>query len=113
MKIAVVTLTLGLLCSCTLKAAEQPGRIEFDFDGGPPASVEVDLKQGMLGAFTNIAQSAIEGVSEGLTKSGGSPAIRESTVHLQSAKEVLGMVSQAIREVRVRVYEDAMEPGFT
>ena len=85
---------------------QTPGRVEFDFTDAPSANVEVDLKNGMLSAITNIATAAIEGVAEGLEESSESPVVRMSTDHLNDAKGVVGAASQMIREVRVRVYED-------
>ena len=85
---------------------EKSGRVDFDFDGAPAANVEVDLKNGTLASMSNIATAAVEGMIDGLNESAESPAIRESTHLLNAVREIVGLTTEVVREVRVRVYED-------
>ena len=50
------------------------GRVDFDFADAPPATVEVDLREGMLSAITGIGQAAVQGVAEALVESGAGGA---------------------------------------
>ncbi len=95
-------------------AADAVGRIEFDFPGAPAATVEVDLKGGILSALTGIGQAAVQGIAEALVESGpgsGSGAVQQSAEHLKATNAILESASRVIREVRVRVYEDLAEQG--
>ena len=84
----------------------EPGRVEFDFQNAAPANVEIDLKNGMLSALTDIAVAAVDGATEGLRESGQGDAVRESTEIMGAVREVLGLTSEVVKEVRLRIYED-------
>ena len=86
-----------------------PGRVEFDFVGAPPATVEVDVSQGMLAALAGIGQGAIGGISEALVESSsgqGDTAVRQSAEHLQAVNQIVAALTGVVHEVRVRVYDD-------
>ena len=88
----------------------RPGRVEFDYPDARPANIEVDLKHGMLSALTNIVTAAVEGMSDGLNESGlresgRGDAIRESTDILMAVREILGISSDVVHEIRVRIHQ--------
>jgi hypothetical protein len=86
------------------------GRVEFDFEGAPAATVEVDLSHGMLADMAGIGQGAIGGVVEALIESGGSEdSVQQSAEHLQAANQILSTLSGVVHEVRIRVYENVPE----
>lgn len=90
---------------------EVAGRVQFDFPHAPPATVEVDLGEGMLTDMSGIAQAAIEGVVEGLLESaqGQEGTLQLSARHLNSIREVVQSMNGMVREIRVRVYENLPE----
>ncbi len=108
--------TLLLLIASTAHARSENaaphnivGRVDFDFPDAPPATVEVDLGEGMLKDITGIAQAAIGGIVEGLLESiqgQEKGAIQLSARHLASVQEAIASVSGMVREVRVRVYDN-------
>ena len=111
-RFAFVSLTLAA-CACLVpletyaqEGTLRTGRVEFDFADAPPANVAVDLKDEMLLALTDIAKAAVEGVVEGLMESSENEAVQQSAHHLHAVREILGLATEAIQEVRVRVYED-------
>jgi hypothetical protein len=118
---ACAVLLLMLVVASTATASARPGsadrhdvvgRVDFDFPNAPPATVEVDLGEGMLADITGIAQAAIGGVVEGLLESaqGREPgAVQLSAEHLASAQKVVESVSGVVREIRVRVYDNLPE----
>jgi hypothetical protein len=91
--------------------ADVMGRVEFDFEGAPPATIEVDLSHGMLSDVAGIGQAAVGGVVEALIQSGGSEdsSIQQSAEHLEAVNQILSTLSGVVHEVRVRVYENAVE----
>jgi hypothetical protein len=116
---ACVVTTLMLLFSSSANARpendvspEVVGRVEFDFPHAPPATVEVDLGEGMLFDITGIAQAAIGGIVEGLLESVQGQeqgAVRLSAKHLASAQRMVESIGGVVREVRIRVYENLPE----
>lgn len=106
--------TLALLAPPVVNAGQvgEPGRVEFDFPGGAPANVEIDLKNGMLSALTDIAVAAVDGAAEGIRESGQGDAVRQSTEIMGALREVLGLTGEVVKEVRLRVYE-GMEDSST
>jgi hypothetical protein len=94
---------------------ERIGRIEFDYANAPPATVELDLSQGLLADFAGIGQAAIAGVSQALSESsaGSDEAIRQSSEHLQSVNQIVSALTGVIHEVRVRVYDDLGQDAST
>jgi hypothetical protein len=94
--------------SASVSDHSKPGRVAFDFPGAPPATVEVDLSQGMLSDITGIGQAAIGGVIEGILSSGGqsSDAVQQSAEHLQAINQIVGSLSGVVHEVRIRIYDD-------
>ena len=116
---ACVVAALMLLLASTANARpenagppEVVGRVEFDFPHAPPATVEVDLGEGMLLDISGIAQAAIGGIVEGLlesTQGQEQGAVRLSAKHLASAQRVVESIGGMVREVRVRVYENLPE----
>ena len=85
------------------------GRVPFDFPEAPPATVEVDLSEGMMLALSGIAQAPLTGVAEGLADSRhGNPApeIAQSAEHLKAVNQMVTELTGAVHEVRVRVYDN-------
>lgn len=90
--------------------ASTPGRIDFDDANLPPATVEVDLSQGMFGDLFGLGEAAVAGVAESLRQSAGQSAGAEGTrmaaEKLAAAQQILELARGVVREVRVRVYKD-------
>jgi Domain of unknown function (DUF4252) len=120
-QIAAVAVALAVLASATASAqiavAEEAagtettlGRVDLNYDGLPPASVEVDLSEGMANDLFGIGDAAIAGVAETLAKAAGSNGAAEGTQlaaeQLAAARQIIEIVSQVVREVRVRAYQD-------
>jgi hypothetical protein len=89
------------------------GRIDFDAADLPPATVEVDLSQGMFGDLFGIGDAAIAGVSETLLESAKNDSSAQGTrmaaEQLAAARQVMQLAADVVREVRVRVYEELPE----
>lgn len=109
-----LTLVGAVACMATANADESNtmGRVEFDFITTQPANVEIDLKHGMLSAINEITKAAVDGVAQGIRESSESAAVQESTEHLRAVNEILGVTSQVVKEVRVRIYEGLEDGGF-
>lgn len=85
------------------------GRVQFDFPDAPPATVEVDLNEGMMMALSGIGQAAVGGVAEALLESEqgkGTPEITRSAEHLQAVNRMVSELTGTLHEVRVRVYDN-------
>ncbi|MEO2048552.1 MAG: DUF4252 domain-containing protein [Pirellulales bacterium] len=116
---ACIVAALMLLLASTANARpentgppEVIGRVEFDFPHATPATVEVDLGEGILTDFMGIAQAVVGGVVEGLLESAQGQeqgAVKLSGRHLASVRKVLESIRGVVREVRVRVYENLPE----
>ena len=92
------------------READAIGRVDFDVPDAPAATVEVDLKEGILSAIGGIGKAAIQGVIEGLEHQGeGDSAVQQSAEHLQAVNGIVEIASNMIREVRVRVYGQLSE----
>lgn len=85
------------------------GRIEFDYPDLPPATVQVDLSQGLISDVFGIGDAAVAGVSEALANSAGtnkgSEGTRLAAEKLMAARQIVQTLGQVVREVHVRVYE--------
>ena len=96
-----------------LTTASAAGRIDFDAADLPPATVEVDLSQGMFGDLCGIGDAAIAGVSETLLESAkddsNAQGTRMAAEQLAAARQVMQLAADVVREVRVRVYEELPE----
>jgi hypothetical protein len=92
--------------------ADASGRIDFEAANLPPATVEVDLSQGMFNDLFGIGDAAIEGVAETLLQSAernGGEGTRLAAEQLAAARQIMQLASDVVREVRVRVYEKLPE----
>jgi hypothetical protein len=91
------------------------GRIDFSQAELPPATVEVDLSQGMFHDLFGIGDAAVAGVAETLLqsaeKSSGADGTRMAAEQLAAARQILQLAADVVREVRVRVYSDLPESG--
>jgi len=89
------------------------GRIDFDDENLPPATVEVDLSQGMFNDLFGLGDAAIEGIAESLLQSAhrteGAEGTRLAAEQLAAARQIMQLASEVVQEVRVRVYEDLPE----
>ena len=89
------------------------GRIDFDDENLPPATVEVDLSQGMFNDLFGLGDAAIEGIAESLLQSAdrteGTEGTRLAAEQLAAARQIMQLASEVVQEVRVRVYEDLPE----
>jgi hypothetical protein len=96
-----------------LSPASAEGRIDFDAADLPPATVEVDLSQGMFGDLFGIGDAAIAGVSESLLQSAkddsSAHGTRMAAEQLAAARQVIQLAADVVREVRVRVYDELPE----
>jgi Domain of unknown function (DUF4252) len=89
------------------------GRIDFDDADLPPATVEVDLSQGMFNDLFGLGDAAIAGVAESLLESAeateGAEGTRLAAEQLAAARQIMQLASEVVQEVRIRVYEDLPE----
>jgi hypothetical protein len=89
------------------------GRIDFSQIDLPPATVEVDLSQGMFQDLFGIGDAAVAGAAETLMQSadrnGGGEGTRMAAQQLAAARQILQLAADVVREVRVRVYSDLPE----
>lgn len=90
-----------------------PGRIDFDDASLPPATVEIDLSQGMFGDLFGLGEAAVAGVAESLRQSAGQSAGAEGTQmaaeKLAAVQQILKLAKGVVHEVRVRVYQHLPE----
>lgn len=87
--------------------ADASGRIDFEAADLPPATVEVDLSQGMFNDLFGIGDAAVAGVAESLRQSAernGGEGTRMAAEQLAAARQLIELASNVVREVRVRVY---------
>jgi hypothetical protein len=92
--------------------AEASGRIDFEAADLPPATVEVDLSQGMFNDLFGIGDAAVAGVAETLRQSAernGGEGTRMAAEQLAAAQQIIELASEVVREVRVRVYDQRPE----
>lgn len=92
--------------------SDASGRIDFEAADLPPATVEVDLSQGMFNDLFGIGDAAVEGVAESLRQSAernGGEGTRMAAEQLAAARQILQLASEVVREVRVRVYDQRPE----
>jgi hypothetical protein len=91
----------------SFERAEVSGRIDFEAANLPPATVEVDLSQGMFSDLFGIGDAAVAGVAETLRQSAernGGEGTRMAAEQLAAARQIIELASDVVREVRVRVY---------
>jgi hypothetical protein len=82
------------------------GRIAFDFPQAPPATVEIDLSEGILQDLSGITEAAIAGFTEALgetARSGGGTSQRLAAV--AAAQQIVQTLGTVVRELHVRVYD--------
>jgi len=97
--------------------SNNPGRIEFDYDDGPEAVLEVDLGKGMLTDVSGLIEAALAGVVEGLLESeqgDQSQAVEQTAEYVKSVQEIIAIAGSAVSEVRVRGFDrltEADEPA--
>lgn len=93
-------------------ASSEAGRIAFDFPQAPPATIEIDLSEGILNDLAGIGEAAMSGVAEALMEarpSGGSDAVQRSVEHLAAVRQVVQTLGTVVRELHVRVYDPMPE----
>jgi hypothetical protein len=108
-----------VFCSVTAANAQESderrgpaGRIDFSQADLPPATVEVDLSQGMFHDLFGIGDAAVAGMAETLLQSsenGESEGTRMAAQQLAAARQIMQLAAEVVREVRVRVYSDLPE----
>jgi hypothetical protein len=110
--LAAVTFCLAAVAHSQATAAgDAPtvGRIDFESAKLPEANVEVDLSQDMFKDLFGIGDAAVAGVAETLLKSTnsgeGARGVRMAAEQLESARQIMQLAGDVVREVRVRVYE--------
>lgn len=97
-------------------AADEPDRragcIDFAAVDLPPAIIEVNLSQELFSDLFGLSDAAIEGAIQSLVQSNQadpSKAIEVAEDQLATAREILQLTKEVVREVHVRVYEDSSE----
>ncbi|HEX2476386.1 MAG TPA: DUF4252 domain-containing protein [Lacipirellulaceae bacterium] len=96
----------------TAERTDASGRIDFEAAKLPPATVEVDVSQGMFSDLFGIGDAAVEGVAETLRQSAernGGEGTRMAAEQLAAARQIMQLASEVVREVRVRVYDQDRE----
>jgi Domain of unknown function (DUF4252) len=85
------------------------GRVAFDYTDLPPATVEVDLSQGLLSDIFGIGNAAVAGVTEALANYAGTNKGTEGTrlaaEKVTAVHQIVQTLGQVVREVHVRAYE--------
>ena len=102
------------LCPIGRPAENAPvGRLDFQAANLPEANVEVDLSQEMFRDIFGIGDAAIAGVVEVLAKSPTKARPAEATQmaaqQAEALRQIIQLAGDVVREVHVRVYEDARE----
>ena len=85
------------------------GRVAFDDADLPPATVEVDLSQGLLTDVFGIGDAAVAGVTEAVANyvatNKGSEGMRLTAEKLTAVHQIVQTLGQVVREVHVRAYQ--------
>jgi hypothetical protein len=85
------------------------GRVEFDYANLPPATVEVDLSQGLLSDVFGIGDAAVAGVTEAVANytgtNKGSEGMRLTAEKLTAVHQIVETLGRVVREVHVRAYQ--------
>jgi len=110
--LAATTFGLAAIAHSQATAAGEAapaGRLDFEAAKLPEANVEVDLSQEMFKDLFGIGDAAIAGVAETLMKSSSSgdsaKGTRLAAEQLETARQIMQLAGNVVREVRVRVYE--------
>jgi hypothetical protein len=108
-------LGVGLLLAVSKAdvAVSQPaavcGNVDFDFPDAPPASMELDVSQGMFHDLFGIGDAAIAGAVESLRQAAGEKAGGQKSPvaaeQLDAVRQLLQLSGNLVQGVRVRVYE--------
>ncbi len=89
---------------------ESKGRVEFDYADLPPATVEVDLSQGLLSDIFGIGDAAVAGVTDAVTNyagtNKGSEGLRLTAEKLTAVHQIVQTLGHVVREIHVRAYKD-------
>ncbi|QDT00629.1 DUF4252 domain-containing protein [Adhaeretor mobilis] len=110
---------VGFAQSTDAAAGAELGRIEFDYQDGPEAVLEVDLGKGMLTDVSGLIEAALAGLVEGLLDSeqgDQSQAVAQTADYVNSVQQIVAVLGSAVSEVRVRGFDrltDEDEPART
>lgn len=89
------------------------GRLDFAAANLPEANAEVDLSREMFQDLFGIGDAALAGVAEALQSSPQSgdteKATRIAAQQTAALRQIVQLAGEVVREVHVRVYEDAPE----
>jgi len=118
--LAAATLMLAVISHAQAPAAEAAGsigRLDFEAAKLPEANVEIDLGQDMFKDLFGIGDAAIAGVAESLVKSAGindgAKGARLAAEQLNTARQIIQLAGNVVRELRVRVYEGRPEDAVS
>jgi hypothetical protein len=107
------TFTSAYAESDTAEKGASIGRLNFEAANLPEANVEVDLSQEMFRDIFGIGDAAIAGVVEALQKSPDkgdtAKATQMAAQKAEALRQIVQLASDVVREVHVRVYEDASD----
>jgi hypothetical protein len=85
------------------------GHVEFDYADLSPATVEVDLSQGLLSDIFGIGDAAVAGVTDAVTNyagtNKGSEGMRLTAEKLTAVHQIVQTLGKVVREVHVRAYK--------
>ncbi len=108
-------LGVGLLLTVSKAevAVSQPaavcGNVDFDFPDAPPASMELDVSQGMFHDLFGIGEAAVAGVVEGLAHSTAANAdddeAKATAEGLAAAQQVVQLIGKFVQGARFNGYE--------
>ena len=111
----------GAVLSAAILAASAPtawaqstgvagdGRVSLDIPDLPPATVELDLGQGLIRHSLSLCDATLAGFLEGLMTSPSAESSENArfvTEQLTSARELGDAVSEVLHEVHVRVWDN-------
>jgi hypothetical protein len=110
---AAVFLYVGVASSQAQESASSTpaelGRVEFTHTGTSNKFVEINLSPDMFGALFGIGDGALAGIVDGLNDSPqakeGSQAIQLAAEKAAAARELVGIVKDVVKSVRVRAYD--------
>lgn len=119
---AFTTLSLAVLAAAPPASAQTAAAppaappsvaVALDYPDAPPATVELDLGEGMVGDVFGIGRAALTGVVRSLAEATASSAGHDNTheliEHLGAVNEMTELLGGVVHVASIRVYEDLPE----
>lgn len=102
----------GLAAACLLAAsptlADEPTPAEL-----PTPKVSINVSASLINDLFGVTDAALSGVAEALNEhQGDNKAVRLTAEQIAAAKKVIGLATDSVNGVRIRVYED-LDPAIS